>query len=80
MLLLLFIPLLEKLRFPEREKAKKGEYNIFGHDHLVINIIMADNLRFSKLYPLLLLFCYCFVCAMTSKIHRRTPTDEDWFL
>lgn len=38
---------------------------------------MADSFRFSRLYPLLWLFCYCFVCAMTSIIHKRTPTDED---
>lgn len=38
---------------------------------------MADSFRFSRLYPLLWLFCYCFVGAMTSIIHKRTPTDED---
>lgn len=73
----MFIPSFEKPRFTEREKWKKVAHNICRHDHLVINIIMADSFRFSRLYPLLWLFCYCFVCAMTSIIHKRTPTDED---
>lgn len=66
------------VRFAKPKNKNKPRGRVHCLDmNIWIKFRMAEDSGFLKTLLLVWVFCFCYACSTSSKLQRRTPTDDD---